>query len=118
MVFEFNSGRRFRKVGSKNSFKDNNSNKKNNVLICEVKADATIYLYKKVLLAEKEIISELNLPIIGVKDIIDIHKALKLEINILTALINQAGNIDEIKEIVGEGKEVKIFSRIETSEVG
>ncbi len=91
--------------------------KKKNVVICEVKYDAVIYLFKKIFLIEKEIVTELGLPIIGVKDVIDIHKALKMDINIITALINHPANIDEIKEIIGEDRKVKIFSRLETSEV-
>ena len=81
------------------------------------KTSIQFYNNKKVCLDKKEIISELNLPIIGVKDVIDLHKSLKLDINILAALINHPSNIDEIKEIIGEQINVRIFSRIETYEV-
>lgn len=96
-----------------------NGSKENNLIVCEADYNGTIYKHKKVFLLNKEIISELgsNTNIIGVKDIIDISKIPVLHINIITVLVNNGKNVDEIKELLAEeGKHVKIYARIETSE--
>lgn len=93
------------------------SKNKKNMIICEVDHAGIIHKYKKVFLLEKEIVSSVGSNPIGVKDIVDIHKTQKLGIHILTALVNTSENIDEIRELVGEGsKDLRIFARIETSE--
>lgn len=88
------------------------------MLLCEVDHSGIIYLHKKVFLIEKEIISEMGVNPIGVKDIVDIHKSMKFGIKIITALVNNESNIDEIHDLVGEreDKDLLIFARIETSE--
>lgn len=89
----------------------------NNMIICEVCHAGSIYLHKKVFLFEKEIVSELGANPIGVKDIVDIHKTSNIGINIITLLVNNVENIQEIRELVGEKvNDLMIFARIETSE--
>ena len=114
---EFSYNNESLKLVKKKSSRERNYIKPKKIIICQVSENSEIYNNKKVCLDKKEIISELNLPIIGVKDVIDLHKSLKLDINILAALINHPSNIDEIKEIIGEQINVRIFSRIETYEV-
>jgi pyruvate kinase len=93
------------------------SKKSMNMVVCEAQHNGTIMLHKKVFLLDKEIVSEMGVSPIGVKDIIDINKVAELGIHIVTALVNNPENIDEIREILGDNsKNVKIFSRIETSE--
>jgi hypothetical protein len=94
------------------------SSKKNmNMIICEAQHNGTIRLHKKLFLLDKEIVSEMGISPIGIKDIIDINKVPELGINIVTALVNNSDDIDEIRELFGEYQErMKIFARIETSE--
>ena len=86
------------------------------MVLCEVDHAGTIYLHKKVFVLEKEIVSNnCNSPL-GVKDIIDISKAVELGINIFSALVNNASNIEEIKELITDLTSFKLLARIETSE--
>jgi pyruvate kinase len=88
-----------------------------NMVICEAQHTGTIRLHKKMFLLDREIVSEMGASPIGVKDIIDINKIAELGIHIVTALVNNQENIEEIREILGtNSKDVKIFARIETSE--
>jgi pyruvate kinase len=56
--------------------------------------------------------------ILSAKDIIDINKCFTLGINIFSFIINNAQNVSEIKDILGEEQlsNVKIFARLETQE--
>ncbi len=87
-----------------------------NMLVCEVSHAGSIHLHKKVFLLGKEILSEIDGKTIGVKDIVDLSHSIKLGVNIITVLVNNAGNIEELKEIAGDVENLKIYARIETSE--
>jgi pyruvate kinase len=93
-----------------------NTTKSNNLILCEVLNPGIIYLYKKIFLMEKEIVSEMGISPITAKDIADINKTLKCGIGILAALVNKASDIDEIKYISGEEQSLTVYARIETSE--
>ncbi len=101
----------------RSSIASSNNNKVNNMILCEVDHSGSLHIYKKLFLLGKEIVSEMGVNPIGVKDIVDIHKAMNLGINIITALVNNSENIQEIRELVGEKvSDLLIFARIETSE--
>jgi pyruvate kinase len=84
------------------------------MILCEVNHSGSIYLNKKVFILDKEIVSELGSDPIGVKDIVDINKIISCGINIITALVNSAENVEEIKSLAGH--DTIFFARIETSE--
>lgn len=94
-----------------------NGSKPNNMIICEASQSGIIHKNKKVFLLGKDLVSSIGCNPVGVKDIVDIHKSQEYGINIITALVNNASNVIEIKDLLNSDTEhLYIFARIETSE--
>ncbi len=100
----------------KSSISSYNQKSTDNMLLCEVNHAGSIHLHRKVFLLGKEVVTEMDSKTIGVKDIVDLSHSLKLGVNIITVLVNNANNIEELKELAGDFENLKIFARIETSE--
>src|SRR5690606_26109883 len=88
---------------------------KNNVLICEVIKEGVIDVDKYLVLQHSNSNSQEKSKV-GPKDIIDISKLVKLEITLLSCMVDNAEHIKEIRELLSDDvkKKVRILARIET----
>lgn len=130
-----NQGYRFTNESFLNMFgilKKSNSPKK--VLVCEVETPGEIHLLSEAFVINDDMNNMLGLPTLGPKDITDISRSLKLNISIISTIINKANDIIEIRKIINEepfngkesheenpeyrnyvGNRIKIFAKILTS---
>ena len=86
------------------------------MIICEVIHDGDIKCNKKIYLLDKNIISEMKIPIISAKDVNDISSSIFLGIDIFSSVVKDSSDLDDIRELVGNNREIKILARIETNE--
>lgn len=91
---------------------------KKNFIICEVEKGGKIFTHRRINLLKKDNALSNDFPILGAKDIMDIHTASNLGIIIFSSLINNSSNLDDIRELLPDDTRdhIKIISRIETIE--
>lgn len=72
------------------------------VLVCEVESAGECRIQSEVLIVGKDLSNKEDSSTLGAKEITDISRALKLNITIISAYINKASDITEIRKIVDE----------------
>lgn len=99
---------------SQNNQRDNNH--MNMMILCEVIEEGLIQKNRTISLQGKDIIKECDIPMMNAKDIIDLNKAVSLNIGTVSIFVNSSENLEEVKEILGEEarKNIKLYAKIET----